>query len=171
MERGSAVILIGGKLRIGAQPAVAGSGSGWQWLCVAVGALTACVAVTGGSGSVAVGRVDGAWQCGHFDRWQVDNPLLWLWQWLVAVTGGSGWVAVAVYGSGCVWQWLGMAVAWCGSGCVTVGLDFDPRIIGNMAVATWQWQHGSGNVAMWQHGSGSISVAVAVATWQCVQKF
>jgi hypothetical protein len=33
MERGSAVILIGGKLRIGAQPAVAGGGSGWQCGC------------------------------------------------------------------------------------------------------------------------------------------
>jgi hypothetical protein len=72
-----------------------------------------------------------------------------------------------------VWQWL----------CDSCRLDFDPKIIGNVAVATWQWQYGSGNVAiwqwqcgnmavaMWQHGSGSISVAVAVATWQCVQKF
>jgi hypothetical protein len=30
--------------------------------------------LTSGSGSVAVAGEDGRWQCGHFDRWQVDNP-------------------------------------------------------------------------------------------------
>jgi hypothetical protein len=29
--------------------------------------------LTGGSGSVAVGGLCRAWQCGHFDRRQVDN--------------------------------------------------------------------------------------------------
>jgi hypothetical protein len=51
------------------------------------------------NGSVAVGWLQWLWQCGHFDRWQVDNPFF---SWVVVavvvasgVAGGSGGVAVA----------------------------------------------------------------------------
>jgi hypothetical protein len=52
------------------------------------------------NGSVAVGWLQWLWHCGHFDRWQVDNPFFLV----VAVAGGlvagSGGVAVG-------WlQWL-----------------------------------------------------------------
>jgi hypothetical protein len=48
--------------------------------------------VTSGSGRVAVAGEDGRWQCGHFDRWQVDIPFFLMvavagwqcFQWLVA---------------------------------------------------------------------------------------
>jgi hypothetical protein len=73
----------------------------WQW------------GVTSGSGTVAVRWLDWRWQCGHFDRWQVDNPFLeaghWdcciIWGWVVArgVALAVGGVSVAVWLN--EWQW------------------------------------------------------------------
>jgi hypothetical protein len=50
----------------------------------------------GGSGYLRVCYSDGVCHCEHFDRWQVDNRCLAVWQWLFcvavapAVAGGSG---------------------------------------------------------------------------------
>jgi hypothetical protein len=70
-------------------------GRGNWCVAVAVAAFGGGSGLTGGSGRVAVAGDWWLWQCGHFDRRQVDYPF-------------CGSVAVATSGSGCFW---GVAVA------------------------------------------------------------
>jgi hypothetical protein len=77
--------------------------------------------VTSGSGTVAVRWLDGGWQCGHFDRWQVDNPFF------------QGWGVALIRIFCIIWGWVvarGVALA-VGGVSVAVGLN------------EWQWHSGS----------------------------
>jgi hypothetical protein len=92
------------------------------WLC-------GCGCLTSGSGRVAVRGLDRAWQCGHFEWWQVDNRGVCGGWWLGCVlahpvpglqahadpaAGGCGSVAVWLWLLN-EWQWQGGS-AWAGSG-------------------------------------------------------
>jgi CDGSH-type Zn-finger protein len=101
------------------------------WLCGCGSGLTS------GSGGVAVRGLDRAWQCGHFEWWQVDNR---------GVCGG--------------W-WLG-----CGMGCPRTSRTGTPkltRILQQVGVAVWLCGCGSGLTS----GSGGVAVRGLDRVWQC----
>jgi hypothetical protein len=114
MGCGSAVILSGGKSRIGAKLRVAVAVGVavvmWQWQ-IRMGYIIASIlsgdkliiggsGLTGGSGWVAVAESDGVGDGGHFEWWQVDNrrkiEIEWQWQCVIWV----GWVIAVILSGG-----------------------------------------------------------------------
>jgi hypothetical protein len=83
-----------------------GGGARREWVAVAVFAVAN--GLTSGSGRVAVGWLERVCHCGHFDRWQVENPFFVM----VAV---AGWLCLQ-------WQWLNEWQWRSGSGLVGTGV-------------------------------------------------
>jgi hypothetical protein len=46
-------------------------GGGIDQTMVCAGCVAVAAGLAGGSGRVAVGWLDGGWQCGHFEGWKV----------------------------------------------------------------------------------------------------